>query len=104
MNRLAIAKVFVTNTNGYVVHGEIDRVQKYLDELHDEYCIRENLESTEESHKCGICESMICENESMEECPVLVTSHEINLSEEECEDILNDYKKDMPWAEVINLF
>ena len=104
MDKLAIAKVFIANTDNYIVHGKVDEVQRYLDELYDEYCIMENIESTEKSHKCEICEDMICENEDMEECPVLVASHEINLSEEECEDILDYYKRDMPWAEVSNLY
>lgn len=104
MYKLAIAKVFITNADDYIVHGEVEKVQKYLDELYDEYCIMKDLESTEEAHKCEICEDIICENEDMEECPVLVGSHEINLSEEECEDMLDCYKKDMPWAEVINLY
>lgn len=99
----AIAKVFIQN-NDLIVLGNIEKVQNFLDNLYQSKCNLGSVEINKEEfcHKCEYCEHLIVHGEK-EECPVLVTSHEVNLSEEECEDILNDYKKDMPWAEVVNL-
>ena len=106
---LAIAKVFMSG-NDLIVMGKVDGVQKYLDDLYESNCLLGDVEINKEefSHKCEYCESLICESlmadGEMEECPVLVTSHEVNLTEEDCNGILCDYKKDMPWAEIVNIF
>ena len=105
MDKLAIAKVFINGDDDLIVVGKADGVQRYLDDLYESNCLLGDIDIDEEefSHKCEYCESLIGEGD-MEECPVLVTSHEVNLTEEDCNDILDDYKKDIPWAEVINVF
>ena len=80
MSKYAVAKVFIVDNEDYIVSGEKDLVQKYIDGLYEDYCIRKDLESTDECHRCDICESLMSQG-GRQECPVLVTSHEITESE-----------------------
>lgn len=106
MSKLAIAKVFITDDEDLILWGNTELVEKYIGDLYESNCLMEEdveFDKNEYEHKCEYCEGLMSEG-GREECPVLVTSHEVNLSEEDCEDALNDYRKDMPWAEVISLF
>ena len=60
-------------------------------------CIMKDTDLSEYEDKCDKCEDL------GQECPTLVASHEINLSANELDECLKDYKKDLNWAEVVNL-
>ena len=106
MINYAVAKVFITDDEDLIVSGNSELVDKYIDDLYESNCLIKKdikFDKNEYEHKCEYCELLMSKG-NMEEYPVRVSSHEVNLSQEDCDDILNDYRKDMPWAEVINLF
>lgn len=105
MKKYAIAKIFLGNGDDIIVHGEMEKVNKYLNDMYESKCLLDdNIEFDKEEYcdKCEYCESLRGNGE-MEECSVLVTSHEEDLTEKECEEALEDYKDDLNWAEVVNL-
>ena len=106
MDKYAVAKVFMGGNGDLILSGNAKLVDKYINDLYKEECLLDDdieFDKDEYYDKCEYCESLMS-NGDMEECPVLVTSHEKTESEEEYEEILEYYREDMPWAEVINLF
>ena len=106
MVKYAVAKVFMGNDEELIVSGSAELVDKYINDLYESKCyIEDDVEFDKEEYynKCEYCESLMSQG-GRQECPVLVTSHEITESEKEYEETLEYYREDMPWAEVVNLF
>ena len=97
MKKYAIAKIFLGNGDDVIVHGLMEKVESYICDIYESNCIMKDTDLSEYEDKCDKCEDL------GQECPTLVASHEINLSANELDECLKDYKKDLNWAEVVNL-